>query len=330
MAAEATITNSSTLELKNVPTKLILYAISQWQPCGLYAKLTGVGNNTNPFLKAISVWIILKNQTTSGAIKNYRSQLNELAAKCKMTERTLYKYLSWLQKEGLINRENGTLLLSQYNVLRKYSINISEKEKPIIYDTNGKINLPEILISLGLQKLKDRWANMYWKKIHKNPDEFKLLNDLFIKFGASAQKLEVDADYFRQCHLELLCQSFEEEKPGQPVFYFLHNTIKANPDLNASTGTYGRILGYALQEKFNETKKRIEYSSMGFSHLKKRLEKKSLISVKKDHIEGFERARKDVKHFNVRWLSDLKHTLWFRCDQVSVNVEKIFKNSEAA
>src|SRR4051794_35331078 len=65
------------MEIKNVPVNLVLFALQQWKPCHQYAIKTGRGSNTNSFIKGISVWLILKSETTSGNIHNYRSQLPE-------------------------------------------------------------------------------------------------------------------------------------------------------------------------------------------------------------------------------------------------------------
>ncbi len=312
------------LEIRNVPTQLILYAICQWNYNGKYANATGMGNNTNSFIKAVAVWLILKSETTSGCIHNYREQLPALASKCKMSVRTLEKYINELRSEELAFKEGNKLLLHNYSVLRKYDISIKEREPIIFYDTENKTRLFEILISIGLQRLKDKRMIMYWKKVNKNPDEFSVLSDLMIKYGADKARL-TDKQYFRECHLELLCQSFEEETPGQENYELLHKRIKANPDLNARQSTYGRRMGYSVYKRENKYNKKDESLCMGFSHLIKRLSKKGLVTAERDHIEGWNRARKDEKIFHHRWLKKFKHTIWFRCNQLTINNKQFFK-----
>lgn len=322
------VINNSVLEIKGVPTSLILFAIQKWEYCGKYAKRTTIGNNVNQFIKAISVWLILKNETTSGCIHNYRQQLQQLAEKNKMSVRTLEKHINWLRNEGLAyvspSGAGGNLVLHQYGVLRKYDIDIKERESTIFYDTQNKTRLHEILISIAIQRLKDKRCIMYWKKINQNPDEHTALCDLLVKFGADRTRLN-DIQYFRECHLELICQSFEEEEPGQEVYQFLHKIIKANPDLNAKAATYGRRFGYTIQERKNERTKKDESMCQSFSHLKRRLVKKGLISAEKDNIEGWNRARKDEKVFHHRWLKEFGHTIWFRVDQLTVHLHQFFK-----
>lgn len=297
------------MEMKNTPIQLILYAINQWSLCNKYAYKTGVGNNTNVFIKGISLWLLLKNETTSGIVKNYRSQLPYLAAICKMSVRTFDKYLSWLKNEGLVHVNAKNLFLHDYKVLRKYGINIKDRLPTFIYDIENTTTLSEVIVSIALQKMQQRRMQMYWKKINENPDVYKTLYDLLIFFKADATRLH-DPEYFRQMHLELMLQSYREEKPGQPIYNFLHGHIEANPDLNCKANTYAKKMGYN--------------SAMSFCHLKFRLQKKRLIEVEKDHVESECQSRKDEKIFHHRWIKENKITTWFRCDQITVNTETIY------
>lgn len=195
--------SSGTMEIKNTPKQLILYAIKQWSLCNKYAVKTGVGNNTNVFIKGISVWLILKNETTSGIIKNYRSRLPYLAAMCKVSVRTLDKYLAWLKNEGLVHVYAKNLFLHDYNALRKYGINVKDRLPTFIYDIVNSTTLAEVIVSIALKKMQQRRMQMYWKKMNQNPDVYKTLYDLLIFFKADASRLN-DPEYFRQMHLELM------------------------------------------------------------------------------------------------------------------------------
>jgi hypothetical protein len=310
LSKPATIkSNSNVLEIRNVPTGLILYAAQQWTLCNKYAHKTGVGNNTNSFIKGISVWLILKAETTTGKIQNYRRQLLPLAEKCKMSIRTLDKYIAWLKQECLVDVDGKHLVLKSYRVLRQYGINIKERELPITYDTTNKTTMAEVIITLAINKMKENWMQVYWKKINQNQDEYKRLYDLLVYMGADASRLN-DPEYFRECHLELMLQAYKEEKPGQPIYDFLHKYIDANPDLNCMAKTYANKMGYS--------------AAMSFCHLKFRLKKRGLITVEKDHIESECRSRKDEKIFHHRWLKKTQNTIWFRVDQISINTDAVF------
>ena len=310
----ATISDSGMLEIKNVPTGLILYAVQQWLPCQKYAKASGMHKNTNTFIKAISVWLILKSETSSGKIKQYRSQLQLLAAKCKMSVRTLEKYINWLRAEQLATVDKRDLILETYKALRRYEISLEERLPTIQYNINDETNLSEILITIAFMKYKERWSRMYWKKMKQNPDRYKLLYDVLAQFY-DATRLQ-DPEYFRECHLDLLKKTFQHEKPGHSeIFQLLHEELNANPDLNARADTYAYKLGYG--------------HAMSFVHLKYRLESKGLISFYMRVIEGENRAHKDESTYHVRWLKQQKHTVWFMCDRIEILAEKFLKNRAA-
>src|SRR4051812_12327524 len=191
------------IEIKNVPINLVLFALQQWKPCHQYAIKPGRGSNTNTFIKGISVWLILKSETSSGNIQNYRSQLEELSAKCKMCVRTFEKYLAWLKGEGLVHAEGKHLLLHNYNLLKKYKINVEKRLPTFYYDPADTKNMAEILISVGIAKMQQRWMQVYWNKINQNSDEYKRLYDFLVYIKADASRLN-DPEYFRQCHLNAI------------------------------------------------------------------------------------------------------------------------------
>ncbi|MEP7317190.1 MAG: hypothetical protein ABI921_00560 [Panacibacter sp.] len=316
MTNQATIPpGSGMLEIKGVPTALILYAVQQWLPCGDYVSGGAMPKNTNIFIKAISVWLILKSETSSGKIKDYRTQLQQLAVKCKCSTRTLEKYINWLRKERLATVTDQHLLLENYKPLRKLGINIYQREQTIYYDTTNNVQLSEILISIAMIHYKERWMKMYWKKMQQNPDKYNELYNLLVNCNADKSQLANPA-YFRQCHLELMLQSFEEESGHSYDFQFLHNYINANPDLNARASTYALKFNYG--------------HAMSFVHLKLRLKKKGLIEVWKGHVEGQERAHKDDKLFHTGWNKHNKQTVWYRCDQVEILAANFFTKKPAA
>jgi hypothetical protein len=317
------------LELKNVPTELILYATTQWNYCGKYV-IKGTGKNTNPFLQGIAVWLILKAETPSGKIQNYWSQLDELALKCKLKPATIAKRISWLKREGLLQVENRKhLVLSSYNVLRKYNINIRKREETIYYNPAEKADLASVLVTIMLAKNKETRMATYWKKLTKNPDAFAVLKEHLIIHGADRSRMD-DAQYFRQRHLDLLIKSYKDAKTGQSSYQLLHEMIDANPDLNCKAATYGRQMGYSVFEKENPVNGKDESESMGFSHLKQRLVKKGLIHVTKEHIESDYRGRKDEKTYHHRYVRESKKTIWYRPDQVLINYSLFYAETKAA
>ena len=315
MPNPATIPGSSTmLELQNVPTELILYAVHNWQLCQQYTTVRSCGNNTNPFLKGISVWLILKAQTTTGVIQNYRRQLPDLATQCKISQRTMDNRLSWLRKQGLIKIEGKNLFVDSYKSLRKFDIDIFETEQTIYYDTEGKTRLSDILTAIAIGKAKEKWMHMYSRKLTANPNTLAEVRNHLIAYGADQDQLD-DIEYVRQQHLKLLIESYKTEESGQTSFALLHKYVDANPDLNARQDTLASKLGLA--------------AAMSFCHIKFRLIKSRLISVAKDHVRSDYRARKDEKTFHHKWLSKDKQTIWFRPDQITVNFAAFFGKNPA-
>jgi hypothetical protein len=317
------------LEIHNVPTALILYAIEQWTLCNKYAHKTGVGNNTNPFLRAVAVWILLKHETTSGKIKHYRKQLPQMATKCKMSVRSLDSYLAWLKKEELAHVEGTSLVLHSYQSVKKYGINIQQRQQTILYDTNSKASFAHILAAIGVEKLKDKPRTTYWKKVTKNPDALAELRTHLIAYGADATRLDTDPEYFRLSHLQLLEASYKNEGPGRSSFYLLHKFIDANPDINYKAATYAFKMGYSVQEREDKVTGKDEAHSSGFSRLKHKLKALGLITVKKAHIESEYRARKDEKIFHHRYVRRTKKTIWFRPDQININNDAIYRKNAA-
>lgn len=307
---------------------MIAYAAQQWLPCHKYKK-TANGKNTNAFVKGIAVWLLLKHETPSGKIQGYRDQLKQLAYKCKMCVRSLDKYIAWLRDEQLATVEGRDLLLEGYKALKQYGINIRQREQTINYDTTSKATLAEIIIALGIEKMKDKPRDAYWQKVTKNQDALGELRNHLIAYGADQQRLD-NPEYFRQCHLRLLKLTYKEAGPGQTSFYLLHKYIQANPDINMKAATYARKMGYAVLEHQNQATRKDESKSMGFSHLKWRLATKGLIIISKDQVESDYRARKDEKIFHHRYVRDTKRTIWFLPDQLNINHAEIFKTTAAA
>jgi hypothetical protein len=308
------------LELKNIPTELILYAYKQWTYCGRYVT-KGKGKNTNQFLQGVAAWLILKHETPSGKIQNYWSQLEYLAAKCKLSAGAMAKRIAWLRKEGLlqvVNRKH--LVMSPYTLLKsKYNLNIREREETFYYDYSKKGDLASILITIAIGHAKKRRGNMYRKKLENNLLALAELRSLLVKFGADINRID-DPEYFREQHLRLLTRSYKNDIMDQSTYRFLHEVIDANPDLNAKEATYGREMGYSVLEKTNQYTGKDESESLGFGHLKRRLIEKGLIGITKEHINSEYRARKDEEKFHHRYDKDnTKTTVWFRPCQIWIN-----------
>jgi len=86
-------------------------------------------------------WLVLKNETTSGIIHNYKKQLHLLASKSGFSVRAIYKYITWAVNEGLLHVEGKNIIIHSYNVLKKYGICI-DKRVGVLYLTKGQFSFP--------------------------------------------------------------------------------------------------------------------------------------------------------------------------------------------
>ena len=186
-----------------------------------------------------------------------------------------------------------------------------------------------MLIVIAMDQLQQRWRQPYWQAVHHNPAKLAEGRNHLIAFGAVQEKLD-DPEYFRESHLQLLIKSYQEAEPGQWTFDFLHHHIKANPDINCKAATHGRRLGYTVFEKTNPYNSKDESESMGFSHLKKRLTKKGLITVQKAHVVSEQRNRKDESTYHHRYVEKTKKTIWYRPDQITINHAVFYAATNAA
>lgn len=299
--------SSTVLELKNVPAELLLYANKQRKVCGDFIT-TGKAHTHNPFAKAISVWIILKNLTTSGVYNDLRLQKVSLAANCKMSVSVFERQLRYLKQHDLLSMKDGRLMVHNYSVLRRFGININQRIETIQYDTSNKIKLQDIFTTLAIQHEQNRCKQAYWSKVTSNQDVFNALSDVFKKGGAHGSLL-ADKEYFRQVHQEARMQTFENEKSGHEDFDLLHKLVKANPDINLKCETYAKYFGFI--------------APMAITHIKRKLQKLGLISVDKPLVKGEKRAHIDDEIFYVRYLPEERKTLWLPPDQLTVHLNHI-------
>jgi hypothetical protein len=98
-------------ELKNVPVELLLFAAE------------------SPFyiLRAISVFIILKNETTTGVIHNYTKQVQAISSKYGITTATLNKFIPVLLNIDWARANGSNLHLVSYKLFKAYSLNIENR-----------------------------------------------------------------------------------------------------------------------------------------------------------------------------------------------------------
>jgi hypothetical protein len=302
---------------------VIDFITRQWKENGKHVK-TGKAKHTNPYATGLSIWYILKAETSSGIIQNYRSQLTELAAKCLHCTSSLQKWIAWLRNEGLLHIEGKHLRLHSFAALKKYGINYKQKvEKAVYYDSSENISLSDKLLAIGIVRMQERGKRIYEKKITGNPAIQREIGNHLIAYGADAKKVSTDLDYYRKEHLALCIRSYKEEETGQSSFDLLHKDTNVNPDIQLCTATYGRYMGYSVLEK-KDVDGKGQPKCMGFSHLKRKLATMGVIKVRHRHVESEYQARKDEKVFHHRWVKKKRRTIWFLPDEIIINHDVIF------
>jgi hypothetical protein len=103
---------SNLVEFTNVPAEFLALA----------------AKSSQAFQIRCFVWLILKNETPSGKIKDYKKQFHELAGNHGVPVNTFNKYIPKLQEDGFLLIEGKDLLLKGYSTLKKYGINIKHRE----------------------------------------------------------------------------------------------------------------------------------------------------------------------------------------------------------
>lgn len=313
--------------------ELIAYSFHQRKECGAFVT-KGTAKTHNDFIKNICTWALLKSITTSGIIQNYRLQLSDIAAYCKVKRATLEMRITWLEVEGLVRREHKHLKLASWKTLgEKYGINTTEKIH-VLYDPSEKAHLQDTLATIYIQDNKEPGRLQYHNKINGHPQiKSDLANHLYEHRSEYARKvytqaeyynkLHSDGEYFRKQHLRLQMKSFGEKEVGLSSFDIAHKVSPANPDIELTTATHARHFNYKVQQR-KATNGKVQSVSMGFHHLKRRLVAVGMLTVKKRGIESEWRARKDDKKCHCTWVAKEKATIWRLCDELTIKQEAIY------
>lgn len=277
------------------PVELIAYAVGERAKVNKY--------ETNRFIRAVGMWLILKSETTSGVIQDYTGQLPYLLSITQLSTASFYNRINFLIKEGLITKEGNNLILSSFDyAANKYLLHNVNSKISFTYDPNGKQQIHYLLSAVEIKHNQDLQAQALQRKLDKNPiikvEQLKLIHEC----GADVKQMN-NNDYNRECLFALQQQSFEQYRKGSTIHDALH-AFRA--DVNR--GVKG--IANAMNAK----------SASTASYLKRKLQQQEICSVTKiEGITSHVRSRKDKYHY-VNWNEDLRQTVWYVCDQVKVLV----------
>ncbi len=315
----------------NVAMQLIHYACDQRKECGVHVT-KGASHTHNPFLKRISTWLLLKNLTTSGLIKNYGTQVKDIATYCMIAQSTLYRDISWLKAEGLLFRQGKHLRIASWKTIEEnYGINTAEKLH-IEYEPSIKPwHLADALAAINDKSHRDVCYAAYLRKINGNPREkLEVTNHVYEYNKATPlQRLHSDDECLRKLFLKVKVDSYRKENVGQSSFEFLHKRVKANPDIEMCIGTYGKKDHFKVRKK-KDKRGRSTMQSMGYYHRMRKLQKLGLITVQRRKAVSKHCARKDESIFYHRYIPKKKATVWVLCNKQTLNEEEIFGKKTVA
>jgi hypothetical protein len=63
------------------------------------------------WIRQLAFYHLLKSHYCNSCIYNYKSRMEEIAAKCQVSTKTLYSYMNFLRRKGLIFDHNKNLIL---------------------------------------------------------------------------------------------------------------------------------------------------------------------------------------------------------------------------
>lgn len=266
--------------------------------------------HTNRSIKTWATYFLLKALSTSGKIKRWTSQEGFLLQWLQCNDKTIRTLLSSLKQLQLasIDKDTKDISLVSYKeaaaILKiPYEGTYNVKFNPLLYA--GKQVFQYLLRGDEMKESIAGQEKGYHYHLDKNP---LLKNDLMlllIKEGADKTKLQYNADYFRERHLQLQIRLFKE---GSDI---LDHVFTRRADVNRSVKLIAAHHCYV--------------SKQSVSYMKKRMYQLGLIDLKKITVESKVRSRLYVpdasapngRRDGYKWENFKKITLLRLCDQVT-------------
>ncbi len=275
---------------------------------------------TNRQIKYWSTYFLLKALTTSGQIKNWRSQRPLILGFLQMNENTFYNHLQALQTLNLVQVDEAyNIKLASYKAAAGI-LEITYTGLTIIpynpLKNAGKQIFQYFLRAEEFKHQQQRQISGMMHHLGKNP---LLRNDLqhyLMQAGADEKKLK-EPRYFREQLLKLQIAAFRHGSAN------LDYIMTRRADVNRSNG--------AIQKNHSYISKR------SASYLKMRMKKLHIIAIQKICVESKERSRlyvpgEDGKRTEAyKWNKKSQKTIWFLTDQITFNYEakQKFERTEA-
>lgn len=263
---------------------------------------------TNRALKAFGLWVLLKNETTSGFINDPHKQSENLEKLCKASFRTIRRYVSWAEDYGLIRKsdQNGWALSSYSEVCDKYLL------KPVFtefeYDeTDEKKTIEYYLKALEIAENREKQIYTYNKKQKLNPQIKPALEVEAANYGKRAEAIKTPEDLFK-----LQKQLFSYGGSHSQTYNVVQNFL--NPDFQRSARTIRKAHKFKSVLSVTYMKRQLE--KRGFATIEKR--SPVLCNYKQNGIND-EAVRGRKANAGRRYRQDLAIASWFMTDKIQLN-----------
>lgn len=253
--------------------------------------------NHRSMIRVMATFCRLKSLESSSRIPQWRSQMDDLAAACYFSTRTLESRISEMKLLGLLKMEEKDLVLISWEKLWELT-QINTKHKRYWYYDDDKINckLEYIFQLLAIKETQRSMEKAYSTRVKNIPGYT----------GEVKQILGVDHDrpISRQEHLAGLLDAFKTGEYNSDDIYMLN---AVNPDNQISCHRMIKLFGYS------------ENSLSGPSYRKRILAKLGLVSIQKRSLESLVRTRKCIAG-TVNYSRFRKTTFIRLCDEISLSI----------
>ncbi len=265
---------------------------------------------TNSSIKTWSIYFLLKAQGTSGIIKNWTAQKQQLLSFCKITENSFRARLADLKALGLATvSDNRTITLTSFikaaDILGITYEGITNIEYN--YELPGQQIFQYFLRAEEIRTNQHKQLKALCYYASKNPLLKEQLLVILRDAGADVKKLQSNLTYFQMQLLKMQQQAFKE---GSPLLDIIH-ALRA--DINRSVKTI----------RDHHTYK----SAQSVSYMKRRMTQMEIITYEHICIESAERTRlyvseaagstKPRRRDAYKYLPAKKVTAWFLTDQIN-------------
>lgn len=208
--------STTTYQLR-IPYGLAKYAVKERHLVNKY--------HTNKYIKNVMAFIILKASAPYSIIRNYKSNIETLAALCDCEKQTMFARIHWLEKEQFLSIEGNDIRLKAWKAVGQLIYINVKHYKTVIYEP-GKNQQPHLqLFTVEIEDNRNRQKFMVQKKMQQNQSLNSGIKSIMLQQGHELNKLS-DFNYVYAWMLTKYQNSFK----GEPALHQLLQQVR--PDVN--------------------------------------------------------------------------------------------------